>query len=156
MRIFNASPDFGAPMTEEETKNFLVNADKLNMYIGTIDERWEPNIHPVWYYYDNNNNIYLQTAKGSKKVKNIKKTNLVYYCIDQPSFPYKGVRGKAIVPISEDIHFNVSIAKKIMTKYIGSLDHPISQRLMTGIENGSSVVLELKPNSFSTWDYSKG
>ena len=36
MRIFNASPDFGAPMTEEETKNFLVNADKLNMYIGTI------------------------------------------------------------------------------------------------------------------------
>ena len=93
MRIFNASPDFGAPMTEEETNNFLVNADKLNMYIGTIDERWEPNIHPVWYYYDNNNNIYLQTAKGSKKVKNIKKTNgILLYRL--PSFPYKGVREK--------------------------------------------------------------
>ncbi|MCC2648727.1 MAG: hypothetical protein K0R16_1530, partial [Nitrososphaeraceae archaeon] len=35
MRILNASPGFGAPLTEEEVKDFLTNS-KLNVHLGTV------------------------------------------------------------------------------------------------------------------------
>jgi hypothetical protein len=36
LKILNASPGFGAPLTEDEVINFLMNR-KLNIHIGTID-----------------------------------------------------------------------------------------------------------------------
>jgi hypothetical protein len=38
MRIFNASPGFGSPLTEDEVINFLTNG-KLNIHIGTLDKK---------------------------------------------------------------------------------------------------------------------
>jgi nitroimidazol reductase NimA-like FMN-containing flavoprotein (pyridoxamine 5'-phosphate oxidase superfamily) len=73
MRIFNASPGFRAPLTENEVINFLINS-KLNIHIGTLDKKGEPNIHPTWYYFDNTNNrFYIETYKKSKKTDNIDK-----------------------------------------------------------------------------------
>jgi hypothetical protein len=40
--------------------------------------------------------------------------------------PYKGVRGKAIVNVYEDIEHNISIAEKIIVRYLGNLEHPIA------------------------------
>jgi hypothetical protein len=37
-------------MTKEEAERFLES--KLNLQIATIDEKVEPNIQPVWFYYD--------------------------------------------------------------------------------------------------------
>ena len=39
-------------MTEDEVRYFLINSKK-NAHISTLDERGEPNIHPTWYYFDN-------------------------------------------------------------------------------------------------------
>ena len=67
MKILNASPGFGAPLTEDEVVNFLINS-KLNIHIGTVDKKGESNIHPTWYYFDNSNNrFYIETSKQSKK-----------------------------------------------------------------------------------------
>ena len=152
LKIYNATPGFGTPMTEEETKNFLATADKLNVHIGTIDENGEPNVHPSWYYYDNDNNkMYVGTGIGSKKVQNLKKSNVVYYCIDQPTSPYKGVRGKAKVRISEDVNYNMPIYEKMMLKYFGDLEQPGSHFLLNAMRTGDSVLLELTPSFFSTW-----
>jgi general stress protein 26 len=63
-------------------------------HIGTIDSKGDPNIHPTWYYFGvNKNEFYIETSKSSKKIENIKRNNLVYYCVDDPNPPYKGVRG---------------------------------------------------------------
>ncbi len=81
MRILNASPGFGTQSTEEEI-NFLGNS-KLNIHFGTIDDKGDPDIHPTWYYFDaTNNKFYIETYKGSKKIENLKRNNLVYYCVD--------------------------------------------------------------------------
>ena len=37
-------------MTREETERFLES--NLNLQIATIDEKGDPNIQPVWFYYD--------------------------------------------------------------------------------------------------------
>jgi len=64
---------------------------KLNIHIGTIDDKGDPNIHPTWYYFDTtNNNLYIETYKGSKKIENLNTRNTLYYCVDDPNPPYKG------------------------------------------------------------------
>jgi len=49
MKIISAISD-GYSMSKEEVDKFLES--KLNLQIGTIDEEGDPNIQPVWFYYD--------------------------------------------------------------------------------------------------------
>jgi general stress protein 26 len=155
LKILNASPGFGAPFNEQETLHFLTTG-KLNIHLGTIDEKGHPNVHPTWFYYDTENNrIYIETSKQGKKTSNLRKNEIAYFCIDDPNPPYKGVRGKGGVKIHEDINFNVPIAEKIMIKYLGSTEHPIAQELLNMQKGGQSVILEISPKYYSTWDYGK-
>jgi len=154
MRILNASPELGTPLTEEQTRKFLGNS-KLNIHIGTINGKGDPNIHPTWYYFDVTNYKFYIETKNSKKMENIKRNNLVYYCVDDPNPPYKGVRGKGKVKIQEEIDRNIPVAEKIIVKYLGSLAHPIATPLMSKVKNGESVILEITPSYYSTWDYSE-
>ena len=52
MKIFNGTPGFGKTLSEEEIIEFLSNS-KQNLQLGTIDEKGEPNVHPVWFFYEN-------------------------------------------------------------------------------------------------------
>ena len=129
VKIIDASPGIGAPLTEQETKDFLTTK-VLNVHLGTVDEKGHANIHPTWYYYDPlKEKIYVLTGKQSKKLENLAKNELIYFCIDDPRSPYKGVRGKGSVRIYEDVDFIVNIAKKIALRYLGTLEHPISHEL---------------------------
>ena len=155
MKILNASPGVGAPLTEQQTKDFLTTS-KLNIHIGTVDEKGHANIHPVWYYYDTSSNkFYILTGKDSKKVNNLKGNDIIYFCVDDPNPPYKGVRGKGIAKAHENVNFNVPIAQKIAFRYIGTLDHPISYELVERLKNGQGIVLEISPIYYSTWYQSK-
>ena len=154
MRILNASPGFGTQLTEDEIRNFLSNS-KLNIHIATIDNKGDPNIHPTWYYFDTTNNkFYIETSKNSQKTENLNRNKMIYYCVDDPNPPYKGVRGKGKVGIHNDINYNMPIAEKIMVRYLGSLAHPMATSLMNSVKNGDSVILEITPIYYSTWDYS--
>jgi uncharacterized pyridoxamine 5'-phosphate oxidase family protein len=154
MKIINAYPGSpNEPMTEEEAKNFMANNDNdLLIRIGLIDEKGEPNVVPLAYYFDElSNKIYVNTLKTTKKVLSLRKNNIIAYCIDDPKFPFKGVRGKATAKIYEDVNHNILIAKKFIMKNIGSLDNPIAKWLLTEMENGNEVILEITPRYYSTW-----
>ena len=155
LKILDSSAGLGAPLNEQETKDFLMSK-VLNVHLGTVDEKGHANVHPAWYYYDpSKEKMYIETGKQSKKIDNITKNELIYFCIDDPTPPYKGVRGKGNVMIHEDVDFNVPIVQKIHLRYLGTLDHPISHQLMDAIRKGESVVLEISPRYYSTWDYSR-
>jgi uncharacterized pyridoxamine 5'-phosphate oxidase family protein len=156
MKILDASePEFGGPMTEYEVRNFLVNSKKL-LHISTLDEKGEPNIHPTWYYFDNNNDkIYIESGKESRKTKNLRRNNIIYYCIDDDNIPYKGVSGKGIVRTSEDVNNNLPIIEKIVVKYLGSIEHHMSQAIIGSIRKGDAIILEISPKFFATWDDGK-
>ena len=57
-----------------------------------------------------------------KKVNNLKRNTSIYYCVDDPNPPYKGVRGIGNATIRKNINNNATIAEKIMLKYLGSLE----------------------------------
>jgi general stress protein 26 len=153
MKIINAFPGVGDPMTEEETKNFMANNDNsLLVRIGIIDDKGEPNVIPLAYYFDTAiNKIYINTLKTTKKVHSLRKNNVIAYCIDDPKFPFRGVRGKGTVKIHEDINYNIDIAKKFIMKNIGTLDDPNAKWLLSEIEKGNEVILEIIPKYYSTW-----
>lgn len=154
MKIVHASPGFGSALNERQTIDFL-STSKLNLQLGTVDNNSDPNIHTVWFLY-NDEKLYVETSKTSKKVQNIKNNNKVYFCVDDENIPYKGVRGKATVVILDNIGKILPIAEKIMLKYTGSLDNEIAKFLLDGVKNGFSVILEITPKFYSTWDHSSG
>ncbi|MGE5862353.1 MAG: pyridoxamine 5'-phosphate oxidase family protein [Nitrososphaerales archaeon] len=155
MKILNAGPGFSQPMTEDETILFLTSG-RRNIYIASLDEKNEPNIHPVWYYFDSSNQkFYIETSKYSKKKRNLENNKIVYFCVDEPNIPYKGVRGKAKVDIIQDINSIVPICENNMKKYLGSLEHPMAKELVNLAKRGESVAIEISPLYFSTWDDSK-
>ncbi len=47
------------------------------------------------------------------------------------------------------------IVEKINLKYLGTLDHPLAQMLIENARNGTSILLELTPKFFSTWNFAK-
>jgi general stress protein 26 len=155
LKILDASPGYGEPLNEKDTKDFLTTK-VLNIHLGTVDENGDANIHPAWFYYDSSKEkIYVETGRQSKKIENLSKNDKIYFCIDDPNPPYKGVRGKGSVKVHEDINFNILIAQKIHLRYFGNLEHPIAHELVDAIKNGQSIVLEISPKYYSTWDYSK-
>ena len=153
MKIINAFPGMGEPMTEEEVKSFMANNENnLLIRLGIIDEKGEPNVIPLAYYFDNiSNKIYINTLKTTKKVRNLRNKNIIAFCIDDPRPPFKGVRGKGVVKIHEDVDHNIPIAKKFIIKNIGSMENPNAKWLLTQIENGNEVILEIIPSYYSTW-----
>ena len=83
--------------------------------------------------------IYVLTGKQSKKLENLAKNELIYFCIDDPSSPYKGVRGKGSVRIYEDVNFIVLIAQKIAHGYLTTLEHPISHEVIERPKEGQGI-----------------
>jgi general stress protein 26 len=152
LKVLDGSAGYGKPLTEQEIKDFLTT-QILNMYLGTIDEKGQANIHPAWYYYDTSKEkIYIETGKHSKKIENVSRNDMIYFCVDSPSPPHKGVRGKGHGKIFYDVNFNISVAQKIHMRYLGGLEHPTAQKLIDSIKNGRSVILEINPKYYSTWN----
>ena len=87
--------------------------------------------------------------RSQNKTVNLRKNTKLYFCIDDPNPPYKGVKGRGICRIHYDINYNIPIAEKIMTIYLGSMQHPMAQKLMSFVKNGDSVIIEIKPIYFN-------
>jgi general stress protein 26 len=143
------------PVTEAEVNELLES--KLNVQIATIDQEGYPTIQPLWFLYDKDSGkIYTATQKMTKKVQNIRRNpDKIYFSVDDENYPYKGVKGKAVARISEDIQENISIVRKINIKYLGTLEHPLAKMIIENTTKGIEVVIEIIPKFFSAWDFGK-
>ncbi|MFL6361216.1 MAG: pyridoxamine 5'-phosphate oxidase family protein [Nitrososphaeraceae archaeon] len=156
MKVIQSIPGMPGPVTEAEVNELLES--KLNVQIATIDQEGYPTIQPLWFLYDKDSgNIYTATQKTTKKVQNIRRNpDKIYFSVDDENYPYKGVKGKAVVArISEDIQENISIVRKINIKYLGTLEHPLAKMIIENTTKGTEVVIEIIPKFFSAWDFGK-
>src|SRR5215210_294099 len=113
-------------MSREEVERFLES--KLNLQIATIDEKGEPNIQPVWFYYDKGQGkLLITTSKLAKKTQNLRRKPTLYFSVDDENPLYKGVKGKVISTIVEDPSRIIAQADRISMKYLGTLDHPVAK-----------------------------
>jgi PPOX class probable F420-dependent enzyme len=151
-KIIEATPEVPG-MTREEVETFLES--KLNLQLATIDQKGEPNIQPVWFYYDKDKEkLTISTGKLAKKTQNLRNKPVVYFSVDD-EHPPKGVKGKGVATLVEDVNKVVPQADKISMKYLGTLDHPIAKMIADSSKKGEVVIIEISPKFFSTWDYGK-
>ena len=153
MKIISATSEIPS-MTNEEAEKFLES--KLNLQLATIDQQGDPNIQPVWFYYDKDEEkLWINTSKFAKKTQNILKRSTIYFSIDDENPPVRGVKGKGIATIIDDLKIVVPLGEKISLKYLGTLDHPIAKMISEDSKKGGVVLVEISPKFFSTWDYGK-
>lgn len=153
MKIVNATSEIPG-MTRGEIEKFLDS--KLNLQLATTDDQGEPNIQPVWFYYDKDGEkLLITTSKLARKTQNLRNKPVVYFSMDDENPPYKGVKGKGIATLVEDPNRTVPQGDRISMKYLGTLDHPIAKMISEGSKNGDNVLIEISPKFFSTWDYGK-
>ena len=155
LKLIQALPGMPKPVTETEVNNLLQS--KLNIQIATIDEEGYPIIHPTWFLYDNDSGkLYTGTAKMTRKVQSLQRNpDKIYFSIDDENLPYKGVKGRGVARISENIDWNRPIIEKIIVKYLGTLDNPLALILLENAKKGIQVVIEITPKFFSAWDFGK-
>ncbi len=139
-------------MTEAEIPIFL-STGKLLLRLGSKDENGDPVIHPVWYSFESGK-LYILTGADSKKAKNIARSDHVYFSVDSESEPYRGVKGKASAAIMKDPEKAIQIGSDIVRKYMGA-DNPFEKNLSKEVNSGESIVIEISPEYYSTWDYAK-
>lgn len=149
MKIFNGAPGLSPKMSEKQVIAFL-SSGKINLQFGSTDEKNEPNIHPVWYIYENGK-FYFATETKSKKIQNIKQNKIVYFSIANEKEPFMGVRGKGQSKILENRKQNSQITKKIISKYLDNKESRLANEIMSEIKQGIEVVVEIKPEYFSAW-----
>jgi PPOX class probable F420-dependent enzyme len=153
MKIVAASSSIPS-MTRDEAEKFLES--KLTLQLATTDEKGEPNIQPVWFYYDKDEGkLLIITSKVAKKTQNLRNRPIIYFSIDDANPPYKGVKGKGNATIVEDPNRIVPQAEKISIKYLGTLDHPAAKEMADRSKNGEGILVEISPKFFSTWDFGK-
>ena len=157
MKVVTGSSEIPG-MTREEVERFLES--KLNLQIATIDEKGDPNIQPVWFYYDKDERKFLlTTSKLAKKTQNLRNRPTIYFSIDYENYDGniapKGVKGKGVATVIQDPNRIVPQADRINMKYLGTLDHPIAKMITDSAKKGEVVLVEISPKFFSTWDYGK-
>jgi nitroimidazol reductase NimA-like FMN-containing flavoprotein (pyridoxamine 5'-phosphate oxidase superfamily) len=153
MKVIQATSEIPG-MTKGEVDRFLES--KLNLQLATIDGRGWPNIHPVWFYYDKNEEkLLITTSKLAKKAQNLRDKPNVYFSIDDETSAPKGVKGRGTVTIIEDPSKTVSAGDKTSIKYLGTLDHPVAKMITDGAKKGEVILIEISPKFFSTGDYGK-
>ena len=123
MKIIDATSDTPG-MTRDEVELFLQS--KLNLQLATIDEKGEPNIQPVWFYYDKDQRkFFFTTSKLAKKTKNLRRNPVIYFSVDQENYeenvPPRGVKGKGTATVVEDLSRILQQADRISMKYLGTL-----------------------------------
>jgi nitroimidazol reductase NimA-like FMN-containing flavoprotein (pyridoxamine 5'-phosphate oxidase superfamily) len=144
------------PNTITETEVINILESKINLQIATIDEEGYPMIQPTWFLYEKGSGKIYSHSKMTKKVQNIRKNpDKIYYSIDDVNFSYKGVKGRAVARISEDIKKNLPIVEKFFIKYLDTIEHPLAKMIMENTKNGTEIVIELTPKFFSAWDFGK-
>ena len=153
MKIIQTSTA-GSQMGEQKVREFL--GSKINLQVATVDKNGDPIITPVWFYYDSDNErIYVITSRTSQKAANIRRKNLVYFNLDEDTFPMRCAKGKAKASISEDPKFNVSVVQKMVMKYLGNTENPTAKQMLDNAGSSDSALIELTPLYYSAWDFTK-
>ncbi len=86
IRIFAAYKDFPAAILSKQEAEHFLTSDKQIVHVRTVDNSGEPDVRPMWYFFDASNyRLYVATKGDSKIVRNLAGDKTVYFCVDDPS-----------------------------------------------------------------------
>ncbi len=135
---------------EKELEEFL--SQPILARIATVTRDCKPHIAPVWFLYENGI-IYTTTGKDSVKARNIRNNPHITLSIDttEGGLNNRGVIMAEKAKIIEN-ESSSDVAKKIFTKYLGSIDRPHAKELL----KLPRMVISLRPDKVISWGFAEG
>ena len=139
-----------AKMSQAEREAFLAD---LHVGIISIDEPGRgPLTAPIWYDYEPGGELWVVTGPTSRKGRLLESGKRISLCVqtEQPPYKYATVEG----PITSIEPSKVEVTRAMAHRYLGKEmgDSYIEQ---TGVTDGDSVVVRMKPERWLTVDYGK-
>lgn len=120
--------------------------------LAYLDEKGEPVVHPVWYYYSRGKFL-IATDRESTKARALRKNSSVYFLVDESpkGGPTSGVRGKGTAKVVSSPVYGTEVTKRNVKKYLGNLRSKAAKMVL---EMGpDSCVLEITPSYMAAWKF---
>lgn len=138
------------PLSRKEIAQLLARPNIMR--VAFVDRKGEPVVHPVWYYYSKNK-LYFATDKDGKKADVMRYSPTVYFLIDEVSKdgPPRGVRGKGIAKVYDDIKHATMVNTRNVKKYLGTTKSRTAKAIIA--MSPDSCVVEITPAFMATWKY---
>jgi hypothetical protein len=95
------------------------------------------------------------STKETVKVRNMNHNKTVYFSVDTDAMPNRGVKGKGTASMIKDPNKAISLSEKIVAKYLGDVNNKMAKSMIDKVKKGSEVLVEITPQFYSTWDYTK-
>lgn len=133
---------------EEKIDEFLA-VEKIPMRLACIDKYGFPLVCSLWFYY-HNDCLWAATHEKSYLIKCIKHNARIAFEISTNDYPYRGVRGKGTVELTQD-DADI-ILRKLIDRYLGKSNQKLSNWLMSRVEN--EYILKITPITINSWDFS--
>jgi len=107
-----------------------------------------PSVLSLWYLY-RGGNLYCATQETANVVSYLRHDPRCAFEIaaDQP--PYCGVRGQGMAVL--DVRLGSEILQQLLTRYLGSTDSPLAQRLLAQSQHEVAIIIQ--PIKVFTWNY---
>jgi hypothetical protein len=134
-------------MFTSETEHYLSEI-RIPLRLSCLTVSGWPSVLSLWYLY-REGNLYCATQETAKVVSYLRHDPRCAFEIaaDQP--PYCGVRGQGMAVL--DVRLGSEILQQLLTRYLGSTDSPLAQRLLA--QSQLEVAIIIQPIKVFTWNY---
>jgi PPOX class probable F420-dependent enzyme len=136
-------------MSRRERDRFL--AGRHVAVLVTINADGRPLPTPIWYLY-RDGAFHFRTASNAIKTENIRRDARVSICVQDERPPYRAVVAHGTAEIAEP---SDSLGGEIARHYlgaVGALGYRAAAR--TQVEQGPEVTLLVRPERYTTFDFS--
>jgi general stress protein 26 len=138
------------PLSKREIAQLLARPNIMR--IAFVDRKGDPVVHPVWYYYSKEK-FYFATDKDGTKTDIMRYSPTVYFLVDEvpDDGPPRGVRGKGIAKVYDDIKYTTMVNTRSVKKYLGTTKSKAAKAIIA--MSPDSCVIEITPAFMATWKY---
>ena len=133
---------------ESEIRAFL-QSSKIPLRLSFVNKNEEPMICSLWFTFSDDS-LWSASHKNSYVISQLKNNSKVSFEISTNEYPYKGVRGKANVELSQQ---NASsVLAGLIDKYLLKSNSQLASWLMSRAHD--EYVLKINPSTINSWDFS--
>ena len=139
-------------MTQEEREAFLAD-----LHVGIISINQEgrgPMTVPIWYDYEPGGEVWIITGRSSRKGKLIREGERLSLCVQTEAPPYSYVSIEGTVTSTEDCDTEQH-TRPMARRYLGQERGDQYVESTRDSQEGSSIVVRIRPERWLTVDYGK-
>ena len=138
----------GENLIAEEIARYLSEI-KIPIRLACITDAGWPLVTSLWFVFMNGK-LYCATQRRAKVIEFLSQNPRCGFEIASDQPPYRGVRGKGRVKLSEDM--GPKVLRILMDKYQIRKDSTLGQFLLSNSNN--EIAIDIEPIRIFTWDYS--